>query len=195
MAEGLFREMVKGMEGMEVSSAGVAAGDGERPSGDAVAAMGQLGIAIGKGRSRLLTEEILEEATDVFVMTRGHLEVVTRYFPWAAEKTFLLREFEVEEGGDGGEAGWLGEAGSDEDSKIIVPTWEGEVGEGNAGAGVPASVDGVQDVPRASHVPDGEEVARLMAEEGGGVVLVGEVGDGGVGGEGVSPRVPGGRLG
>ena len=103
MAEGLFREMVKGMEGMEVSSAGVAAGDGERPSGDAVAAMGQLGIAIGKGRSRLLTEEILEEATDVFVMTRGHLEVVTRYFPWAAEKTFLLREFEVEEGGDGGE--------------------------------------------------------------------------------------------
>ena len=103
MAEGLFREMVKGMEGMEVSSAGVAAGDGDRPSGDAVAAMGQLGIAIGKGRSRLLTEEILEEATDVFVMTRGHLEVVTRYFPWAAEKTFLLREFEVEEGGDGGE--------------------------------------------------------------------------------------------
>ena len=103
MAEGLFREMVKGMGGIEVSSAGMAAGDGERPSGDAVAAMGQLGIAIGKGRSRLLTEEILEEATDVFVMTRGHLEVVTRYFPWAAEKTFLLREFEVEEGGDGGE--------------------------------------------------------------------------------------------
>jgi protein-tyrosine-phosphatase len=101
MAEGLFREMVKGIEGMEVSSAGVAAGDGERPSGDAVAAMGQLGIAIGKGRSRLLTEEILAEATDVFVMTRGHLEAVTRYFPWAAEKTFLLREFEAEEGGGG----------------------------------------------------------------------------------------------
>jgi len=94
MAEGLFRDAVKQYPGIEVSSAGVATGYGQPPSPHAVEVLRPWAVDISKKRSQPLTEELVEEATHIFVMTRGHMEAIQTYFPEAAEKTFLLREFD-----------------------------------------------------------------------------------------------------
>ena len=39
-------------------------------------------------------EELVGEATHIFVMTRDHKRLIELLFPEAAEKTYLLREFE-----------------------------------------------------------------------------------------------------
>jgi glycine hydroxymethyltransferase len=94
MAEGLFRDAVKQYPEIEVSSAGVATGYGQPPSPHAVEVLRPWNVDISKKRSQPLTEELVDEATHIFVMTRGHMEAIQTYFPEAADKTFLLREFD-----------------------------------------------------------------------------------------------------
>ena len=96
MAEGLFRDAVKNRPGFEISSAGVATGYGQPPSAHAVEVLRPWGLDISRIRSQPLTEELVEKATHIFVMTRGHLDAICMYFPEAAEKTFLLREFDAD---------------------------------------------------------------------------------------------------
>jgi glycine hydroxymethyltransferase len=94
MAEGLFRHAIKGDARYRVLSAGVGAVDGQPPSLHAVRALKELGIDISRQRSRMLTGELVLEADYIFGMTHGHVDAVTLLFPQAAEKTFLLREFD-----------------------------------------------------------------------------------------------------
>ena len=94
MAEGLFRHMVKDREDLEVSSAGVGAAQGQPPSLHAVEVLRPWGIDISQQRSQPLTEKIVEEATLIFVMTRGHLETIQMLFPNASNKTYLVCEFD-----------------------------------------------------------------------------------------------------
>ena len=94
MAEGLFRDAVKQYPGIEVSSAGVATGYGQPPSPHAVEVLRPWAVDISKTRSQPLTDELVDQATHIFVMTRGHMEAIQTYFPEAADKTFLLREFD-----------------------------------------------------------------------------------------------------
>ena len=101
MAEGLFRAAAKNLPGIEVSSAGVATGYGQPPSAHAIEVLRPWGVNISQIRSQPLTDEMVEEATHIFVMTRGHLDTLCMYFPEAAEKTFLVREFDPDTAGDG----------------------------------------------------------------------------------------------
>jgi glycine hydroxymethyltransferase len=94
MAEGLFRHAVKGNGEYRVLSAGVGAVDGQPPSPHAVRALKELGIDISRQRSRMLTGEVVQQADYIFGMTHGHVDAITLLFPHAAEKTFLLREFD-----------------------------------------------------------------------------------------------------
>ncbi len=94
MAEAMFRELVKETPGYEVLSAGVGAMDGRSASEFSVEALRRRGISLPGFQSRSLTRDLVEKAAFIFVMTRSHLEVVLANFPSAAEKTFLLREFE-----------------------------------------------------------------------------------------------------
>lgn len=94
MAEGIFRELVKGRTDFEVRSAGVGTIYGQPPSLHAVEVLRPWGIDISAQRSQPVTEELIAQATHVFVMTRGHLETVHVLFPEAAAKTWLLCEFE-----------------------------------------------------------------------------------------------------
>jgi glycine hydroxymethyltransferase len=94
MAEGLFREAMKGRQDVRIWSAGVGAINGQAPSQNAVTAMRQLGIDISGQRSRMLTSQITDEADYIFGMTRQHVEAVGLLYPQAAEKTFLMREFD-----------------------------------------------------------------------------------------------------
>jgi glycine hydroxymethyltransferase len=54
----------------------------------------ELGIDISKQRSCSLTGDVVERADYIFGMTHGHIGAVTAMYPSAAEKTFLLREFD-----------------------------------------------------------------------------------------------------
>src|SRR5687768_17427985 len=94
MAEGLFRHATKGRSDFRVLSAGVGAVDGLPPSEFAVRALRELGIDISKQRSRMLTAELVNQADYIFGMTHSHVDAITLLYPQAAEKTFLLREFD-----------------------------------------------------------------------------------------------------
>ncbi len=94
MAEGLTRRALDGRPGIQVRSAGVGAMDGQPPSANAIRVMKELGIDIAPLRSQLLTAELVREATMIFGMTRGHVDAILLLYPQAAEKTFLLREFD-----------------------------------------------------------------------------------------------------
>ncbi|MGV3774454.1 MAG: ribose 5-phosphate isomerase B [Verrucomicrobiales bacterium] len=94
MAEGLFKHAVKGRGDYRVISAGVGAVDGQPPSAHAVRACRELQIEIGKQRSRMLTGEMVRQADYIFGMTHGHVDAITLLYPQAAEKPFVLREFD-----------------------------------------------------------------------------------------------------
>src|SRR3954462_6966016 len=94
MAEGLFRHAVRGRGDYRVLSAGVGAVDGQPPSAHGVRALQELNIDISRQRSRMLTSELVNQADYIFGMTHGHVDAVTLLYPQAAEKTFLLREFD-----------------------------------------------------------------------------------------------------
>lgn len=94
MAEGIFRRAVQGRGDYRVISAGLGALEGQPPSAHAVAAVKELGIDISNQRSRMLTPELVQQADYIFGMTHSHIDTVMLLFPFAAEKTFLLREFD-----------------------------------------------------------------------------------------------------
>jgi protein-tyrosine-phosphatase len=94
MAEGLFRKMIADQPDLKVSSAGVSTYPGQSPSPHAVEVLARVGIDISGTRSKPLTERLVEEATWIVAMTRSHLDSIFYQYPEAAEKTYLLREFE-----------------------------------------------------------------------------------------------------
>ena len=94
MAEGLFRHATQGRTDCRAISAGVGAMEGQPPSPHAVRALKELDIDISQQRSRMLTPDLVEQADYIFGMTHSHVDSVNLLFPHAAEKTFLLREFD-----------------------------------------------------------------------------------------------------
>jgi glycine hydroxymethyltransferase len=96
MAQGLFADLVRGRRDIEVTSAGIGAVGGQSPSPYAIDVMHQLGLDIRNIRSKPLMADLVRKADFIFVMTYGHLDSMLLLFPSAAEKTFLLREFETD---------------------------------------------------------------------------------------------------
>jgi RpiB/LacA/LacB family sugar-phosphate isomerase len=94
MAEGIFRQATQGRGSYRVVSAGLGAMDGQPPSTHAVRATQELGIDISSQRSRMLTPDLVQQADYIFGMTHSHVDTVMMLYPNAAEKTFLLREFD-----------------------------------------------------------------------------------------------------
>lgn len=93
MAEGLMREKCKEASAWKIGSAGLAAGNDMPPSEHSVAVMAEIGIDISKQRSRLLTQDLIQQADFLFVMTYSHLDHILMLYPDASEKTFLVRQF------------------------------------------------------------------------------------------------------
>jgi RpiB/LacA/LacB family sugar-phosphate isomerase len=94
MAEALFRHATKGRNEYRAISAGLGAVDGQPPSAYSVQAMRELGVDIGRQRSHMLTAEMVRDADLILGMTHSHVDTITLLYPQAAEKTFLLREFD-----------------------------------------------------------------------------------------------------
>ena len=96
MAQGLFADLVRGRRDIEVTSAGIGAVGGQPPSPYSVDVMAEIGLDIRNIRSKPLMAEVVRKADFIFVMTYGHLDSMLLLFPSAAEKTFLVREFETD---------------------------------------------------------------------------------------------------
>jgi glycine hydroxymethyltransferase len=94
MAEALFRHATQGRADYRAISAGLGAIDGQAPSAHSVRAMKEIGVDISRQRSRMLTAEMVKQADYILGMTHSHVDTVTLLYPQAAEKTFLLREFD-----------------------------------------------------------------------------------------------------
>ena len=94
MAEALFRHATQGRADYRAISAGLGAVDGQLPSVYSVQAMKEIGVDITKQRSHMLTAEMVKQADYILGMTHSHVDTVTLLYPKAAEKTFLLREFD-----------------------------------------------------------------------------------------------------
>src|ERR1041385_8757963 len=94
MAEGIFRQAIHGRGNYRVVSAGLGAMEGQPPSAHAVEAVKELGIDISNQRSRMLTPDLVHQADYIFGRTPSHVDPVMLLYPQAAEKTFLLREFD-----------------------------------------------------------------------------------------------------
>ncbi|MBV8276553.1 MAG: serine hydroxymethyltransferase [Verrucomicrobia bacterium] len=94
MAEGLFERMLAEHPDLHVLSAGVSTYPGQPPSAHAVEVLDELGVDISQHRSRPISEKVIDEADWIVAMTRSHLDSIIYLFPRAAEKVYLLREFE-----------------------------------------------------------------------------------------------------
>lgn len=94
MAEGLFRHALQGRTEYRAISAGLGAANGQPPSAYSVQAMKELGVDISRQRSQMLTAELVKQADYILGMTHSHVDTVMLLYPAAAEKTFLLREFD-----------------------------------------------------------------------------------------------------
>jgi len=78
---------------LEVVSAGVAAGYGDRASENSVAALKKVKLDLSKHKSQPLTDELIENAFAIFGMTDSHIEVIRHYYKNLPERVHLLREF------------------------------------------------------------------------------------------------------
>ncbi|MEW6159660.1 MAG: ribose 5-phosphate isomerase B, partial [Verrucomicrobiota bacterium] len=94
MAEALFRRAVEGRGEYRVLSAGVGTMNGQPASAYSVRALQERGLDLSAHRSSMITAQMVHEADYIFGMTHSHVDAITLLYPQAAEKTFLLREFD-----------------------------------------------------------------------------------------------------
>ena len=94
MAEGLMRHALGNHPQYRVVSAGMGALDGQPVTPESEQAMAEIGLDISNHVSQALRVPLVEAATYIFTMTRQQQDTIQALYPSAAEKTFLLREFE-----------------------------------------------------------------------------------------------------
>lgn len=93
MAEALFRKAVEGRNDYSVRSAGVAASKNCSCSRETAEIVEKRNASIEGFKSSPVAETLLEEATHVFTMTRGHMAVLEDLFPEFSDKYYLACEF------------------------------------------------------------------------------------------------------
>ena len=76
--------------GVIVSSAGIAAMNGGRPSIEAVQAMSDRGLDVSEHISQPLSERLARYADLILTMTRGHREAIVAQWPDVADRVFVL---------------------------------------------------------------------------------------------------------
>jgi ribose 5-phosphate isomerase B len=94
MAAALARKALGDSPDWQVVSAGINALNGQAVSPHSVTAIRQMGLDISQHRAQMLTGRLVREADYIFGLTRGHVEGIVSLYPEAAEKLFVLREFE-----------------------------------------------------------------------------------------------------
>ncbi|WP_407306223.1 low molecular weight protein arginine phosphatase [Desulfosporosinus sp. SB140] len=88
MAEGLARELFG--EGIQVSSAGMEAWEGEKASAQALEVLKERNMDLSAHRSRRINVELLTEADWIIPMTQSQEESLKRRFPQFVQKIRYL---------------------------------------------------------------------------------------------------------
>ncbi|MCG3147457.1 MAG: Serine hydroxymethyltransferase [Verrucomicrobiae bacterium] len=94
MAEELMRAALGNNPNYRIASAGIGALDGQPVTPESARAMAEIGLDISNHVSQSLRVPLVEAADFIFTMTRQQQDTIQAFYPMAAEKTFLLREFE-----------------------------------------------------------------------------------------------------
>jgi glycine hydroxymethyltransferase len=94
MADGLLKHMLRGRNDIQVVSAGLGALDGSTATEVAIEVMAESGVDISSHVSQPLNGDLVRQADFIFTMTRQQQDMIQTLYPAAAEKTFLVREFE-----------------------------------------------------------------------------------------------------
>ena len=82
-----------GKEGIKVSSAGVSAIDGFRPTQETIEAMKREGVDVSGLQSRSLTDEMIRDSDLILVMAAHHMDDIIKRVPQAASKTHILKQY------------------------------------------------------------------------------------------------------
>ena len=95
MAEGIFNQILKENDDddIHVTSAGISVYVSTSASEEAICAMEEMDIDISDHMSSQVTEEDVENADLVLVMTTGHKNILIDLFPDSADKIFTLLEY------------------------------------------------------------------------------------------------------
>ena len=93
MAEYLFLSRLAPNSPWTAHSAGLSAVDGLAASRTAIEVMDEIGVNIRKHYSRELTNELIDEATIILVMTGAHAAELKQRFPKARDRVYLLGSF------------------------------------------------------------------------------------------------------
>ena len=92
MAEGLLR--AKGQsDSLAVSSAGIAAYEGGGASTETLEILQERGIGLDGFVSRMVDEQMLAESSQIFCMTKHHLESLEDRYPREKGKFYLVCDF------------------------------------------------------------------------------------------------------
>ncbi len=102
MAEAMCRSMLAARlkcspndledRGVVVSSAGISATMGGRPSPEAVAVLSEWGIDLSHHTSQQLSEQLIRHADVIWTMTRSHRQAILNQWPNASGRVHLLRD-------------------------------------------------------------------------------------------------------
>jgi protein-tyrosine phosphatase len=102
MAEAILKDALKreGLEGIEVSSAGIHALVGEEAARTAMELLAERGIDLSGHRGQQLNRTLIDEADLILVMDRTQLAMLGSLVPPTKGKVFLLRAFSPEGNSD-----------------------------------------------------------------------------------------------
>jgi protein-tyrosine-phosphatase len=99
MAEGIFKKMLKERteddRRFNIISAGISALTGMSPTSEAILVMFEQSIDISRHHSQALQVEMIKKADLILVMTSEHKEYIHKEFPFARNKTFLLKRLSL----------------------------------------------------------------------------------------------------
>ena len=93
MAEALFNARHSEHAGWSAQSAGVFAAQGAPATPEVAEVLSEWGVELSKHQSAPLSQELVDAASWIVVMTAFHAEEVERRFPDAAKKVRLLASF------------------------------------------------------------------------------------------------------
>ena len=97
MAEGIFRKMLKERteddSKFNIISAGISALPDMSPTYEAISAASEQSVDISQHKTLQLQEDLVKKADLILVMSHIHEDYIMRKFPFAQNKTFLLKKF------------------------------------------------------------------------------------------------------
>ncbi len=97
LAEVLFRELTRERGDYEVLSAGVGAFSGQPASRHGQELARERGLDLSGHRSKAVTVDLVDAATHIFAMSRGHLADLLDTYPEVEDKVFLVSEFAADD--------------------------------------------------------------------------------------------------